>query len=69
MVDGDPIKTREIIIGEGKIITEIDTEANGTSGTPAFGNVEPAAVTTDTVAKWLKITIAGDGDYYIPMWT
>ena len=66
---GDPVATREIKIGAGAVISEIDTEANGTSGTPALGNLEPAAVTSDNIAKWLKVTIAGDGDYYIPMWT
>ena len=65
----DPIQTREIKIGAGSVITELATEANGTSGTPALGNLEPAAVTSDNIAKWLKVTIAGDGDYYIPMWT
>ena len=69
MVQGDPISTREIKIGEGQVITEIDTEANAASGTPSFTNIEPAGVTTDTVTKWLKIVIAGDGTYFIPMWT
>ncbi len=70
MTDGaDPIQTREIKVGAGAVISEIDVEANGTSGTPALGNLEPTAVTSDNIAKWLKVTIAGDGDYYIPMWT
>ncbi|KKL16488.1 hypothetical protein LCGC14_2495040 [marine sediment metagenome] len=49
-------------------ITTDQVEENGTSGTPAFGNIEPTGITTDTVAKWLKITVSGVV-YYIPMWT
>ena len=43
-------------------------EANGTSGTPSFTNIEPAGIGTDTVAKWLKVRDQGV-TYYIPMWT
>ena len=50
------------------VITTDQVEANGTSGTPSFTNIEPTGITTDTVAKWLKIT-QGGVVYYIPMWT
>ena len=49
-------------------ITTDQVEENATSGTPSFTNIEPVGITTDTVAKWLKITVSGVV-YYIPMWT
>ena len=70
-VKEDVIAAKEIITNKLEIkstLTVTDVEANGTSGTPSFGNIEPAGITTDTVAKWLKVT-QGGVVYYIPMWT
>ena len=80
--DKEFIRTKEAVIGAVTadtlavatstsllgVITTDQVEENGTSGTPAFGNIEPAGITTDTVAKWLKITVSGVV-YYLPMWT
>ena len=75
--DKEFIRTKEAIVNDLSVsnttsllgvITTDQVEENGTSGTPAFGNIEPAGITTDTVAKWLKITVSGVV-YYIPMWT
>ncbi len=75
--DKEFIRVKEAVVSDLKVssssvlngvITTDQVEENGTSGTPAFGNIEPTGITTDTVAKWLKITVSGVV-YYIPMWT
>ena len=75
--DKEFIRVKEAVVNDlavsnstsllGTITTDQITE-NATSGTPSFTNIEPVGITTDTVAKWLHITVGGVV-YYIPMWT
>ena len=63
----------KINVDELHIIDNIHVEAgtiqnNGTNAVTITA-VAPAAVTTATISNWLKIEVAGNGYYYIPLWT
>jgi len=53
------------------ILTGLDVTKlveDNASETVTISSVAPAAVTTATISKWLKVRVEGV-DYYIPMWT
>lgn len=70
----DPVTFSDFTVGDPTVardvFTLVQTEANGSGQylTISAANA-PSGVTTSSPSKWLKLTVEGDDDYYIPMWT
>ena len=59
------------MVGELLLPKEMDVSAmtvDNAAATVTISSVAPAAVTTATISKWMKVRVQGV-DYYIPMWT
>lgn len=69
VINDDVAILKELMLGDSSmVISELDTQANAANNV-TITNVAPGGVGTATIAKWLKVSIRGDNDYYIPMWT
>ena len=63
----------ETLVIEGGTVINIPAAdsryiSENASETVTITNVAPSGVGTATIAKWLRIQVAGTS-YYIPMWT